>query len=84
MGGGPLLTRELMCSVLSSVLTQLSCNSQARRLRDKFGGADGLFGPFVRRVQSGGFAVQAAMLLLSHSAGRLAYLHRCLPCWWCW
>ena len=51
----------------------------ARRLRDEFGGADGLFGPFIRRVQSGGFAVQAAMLLLSHSVSRLAYLQRCLP-----
>jgi hypothetical protein len=51
----------------------------ARRLESKFGGAEGLFGPFIRRVQSGGFAVQAAMLLLAHSVSRLAYLQRCLP-----
>lgn len=51
----------------------------AKRLQSKFGGARGLFGPFIRRVQSGGFAVQAAMLLLAHSVSRLAYLQRCLP-----
>lgn len=51
----------------------------ARHLQSKFDGADGLFGPFIRHVQPGGFAVQAEMLLLAHSVGRLAYLQRCLP-----
>jgi len=50
----------------------------ARRLDSKFGAA-GLFGAFFRRVRSGGFSVQAAMLLLAHSVSRLAYLQRCLP-----
>ena len=49
------------------------------RLDRNLGGAAGLFGPFIRRVQSGGFAVQAAMLLLAHSVSRLACLQRCLP-----
>lgn len=43
-------------------------------LRRKLGGVDGLFGAFIRRVQSGGFAVQEAMLLLAHSVSRMAYL----------
>jgi len=51
----------------------------ARRLRDKMGGVDGLFGVFFRRVASGGFSVQSAILLLAHSVGRLSYLLRCLP-----
>ena len=52
--------------------------STARLLHSKFGGADGLFGLFIRRVQSGGFAVQAAMLLPAQSVSKLAYLQRCL------
>ena len=51
----------------------------ARRLECKLGGAGGLFGAFFRRVQSGGFSVQTAMLLLSNSVGRMSYLLRCLP-----
>ena len=51
----------------------------AARLGRNLGGAEGLFRPFIRRVQSGGFSVQAAMLLLAHTVGRLAYLQRCLP-----
>jgi hypothetical protein len=51
----------------------------AERLNGRLGGAAGLFGAFIRRVQSGGFSVQAAMLLLAHSVSRLAYLQRCLP-----
>ena len=42
------------------------------------GGAGGLFGAFFRRVGSGGFNVQSAMLLLAHAVGRLSYLQRCL------
>lgn len=51
----------------------------ATRLDRKLGGEEGLFRPFIRRVQSGGFAVQAAILLLARSVSRLAYLQRCLP-----
>ena len=54
-------------------------NANTSRLHIRFGGAEGLFGPFIRRVQSGGFAVQAAMLLLAHSVSKPAYLQRCLP-----
>ena len=45
----------------------------------KLGGVHGLFGAFFRCVGSGGFTVQAAMLLLAHSVGRMGYLQRCLP-----
>ena len=51
----------------------------AQRLQSKSGGASGLFGAFFRRVRSGGFSVQSAMLLLAHTVSRLAYMQRCLP-----
>jgi hypothetical protein len=51
----------------------------ARGLFVKLDGVHGLFGAFFRRAGSGGFTVQAAMLLLAHSVGRMGYLHRCLP-----
>ena len=49
------------------------------RLQGRLGGAEGLFGTFIRRVKSGGLAVQAAMLLLAHTVSKLNYLLRCLP-----
>ena len=67
-------------SVLGAVIgVYAAAAAIAQRLRSKFGSAHGLFGRFIRRVQSGGFAVQAAMLLFSNSVSRLAYLQRCLP-----
>ena len=51
----------------------------AERLHVKHHDADGMFGAFFRRIRSGGFTVQSAMLLLSHSVSRLGYLLRCLP-----
>ena len=56
----------------------VSAAAIARRLDGKFG-ASGLFGAFFRRVRSGGFSVQVAMLLLAHSVSRMSYLQRCLP-----
>ena len=46
--------------VLGAVLG-IDAAAIARQLHEKLGGANGLFGPFFRRVQSGGFSVQAAM-----------------------
>lgn len=57
----------------------VSAAAIAQRLNDTHGGADGLFGTFIRRVSSGGLSVQAAMLLLGRSVTRLTYLQRCLP-----
>ena len=70
--------RSDSADVLGAVIGA-SAYAIAERLQDRLGGAHGLFGTFVRRVQSGGFAVQAAMMLLANSVGRLAYLQRCLP-----
>ena len=69
---------ELAADVLGAVVGA-DAAAIAEHLHSKLGGAGGLFGPFFRRVQSGGFAVQDAMLLLAHSVSRLAYLQRCLP-----
>ena len=68
----------LSADVLGAVI---GCHTAAIawRLERKLGGASGLFGAFFRRVQSGGFSVQTAMLLLHNSVGRMSYLLRCLP-----
>ena len=68
----------LSADVLGAII---GCHTAAMawRLERKLGGASGLFGAFFRRVQSGGFSVQTAMLLLHNSVGRMSYLLRCLP-----
>jgi hypothetical protein len=64
---------------LLGAIIGVSAAAIADRLQHQLQGVEGLFGTFFRRVQSGGFSVQAAMLLLSHSVGRLSYMLRCLP-----
>ena len=64
--------------VLGAVLGS-DAAAMARWLERKHDGAAGMFGTFFKRVRSGLFTVQAAMLLLAHSVGRLSYLMRCLP-----
>ena len=56
----------------------ISAAANAQRLNDTHGGADGLFGIFIRDVSSGGLSVQAAMLLLGRSVTRLTYFLRSL------
>ena len=68
---------SVSADVLGAVIG-VSAAAIARRLDGKFG-ASGLFGAFFRRVRSGGFSVQVAMLLLAHSVSRMSYLQRCLP-----
>ena len=64
--------------VLGAVLGS-DAAAMARWLDRKHDGAAGMFGTFFRRVRCGRFTVQADMLLLAHSVGRLSYLMLCLP-----
>ena len=70
--------RSLYAEVLGAIIG-IDAAAIARGLFVKLDGVHGLFGAFFRRVGSGGFTVQAAMLLLAHSVGRMGYLQRCLP-----
>ena len=70
--------RSTYAEVLGAVIG-IDAAAIARGLFVKLDGVHGLFGAFFRRAGSGGFTVQAAMLLLAHSVGRMGYLQRCLP-----